>query len=141
MLHTYRKYVVGEKPHIVSSITYWLTFLLLIILTIITVLLSKIEIKSYSILIALIIASIKASLVFAIFMHLWLDNKFYTIILISSMLVLSLFIIMPIIDLNSRNWLDKKKTNFLPRNEIIKKYKQNNPNKPPLRPGLIKPKI
>ena len=102
----------------------------------VTVLLNQVNFGSASILIAIFVAGVKSSLVFAFFMHLWFDSKFYIFIVVTAFITLSLFIGISILDLDSRDWLDEQRANFLPRNERVEQYKKEKPNALALRPGL-----
>jgi cytochrome c oxidase subunit 4 len=80
----------SEKSHIthISSYKDHLTVLaFLITLTIITVAITSIELSAFNVVAALIIASIKASIVLLYFMHLKFDRKVY---LLMTILVLAL---------------------------------------------------
>ena len=73
----------------------------LLFLTWVTVFLAKIDLGNWSIVIALSIATLKASLVCLFFMHLYYDQPFNSIILITSLLMVLIFILFSLIDLSS----------------------------------------
>jgi cytochrome c oxidase subunit 4 len=87
-----------------SAKTYLLVLLALLTLTTITVTAAGIDFGSPSanVVIALIIASIKASLVALFFMHLRWDKPLNAIIFVIGVLFLSLFLIFCVIDEASR---------------------------------------
>lgn len=132
--------VQGPHPHVLPVGLYWFVFFFLVGMTLLTVHLAEYDFGSLSMFVTLLIAGTKAALVAAIFMHLWFDNKFLTLVLSSCLLFLALFILFPIIDLGSRAELDDVKENFLPRNEKVYQYEIDHPNALPLRPGLAEPK-
>lgn len=134
--HQYRHMVQGDEPHLLPIWLYWLIFSILLFFTYVTVTLADYDFGSLSLFITLLIAGTKASLVLAVFMHLWYDNKFFAMIVGSCLVFLSLFILFPILDFGSRDWLDDKKTNFLPRNELVYERKLKDPKAMPLMPGL-----
>jgi len=134
--HEYRHLVQGAEPHCLPLGLYWFIFGCLLFFTYITVLLSTYDLGSYSLLVTLLIASTKATLVLAVFMHLWFDNKFFALIVGSSLVFLSLFMFFSILDVGSRDWLDAKKANFLPRDERVYERKLKEPDAPPLMGGL-----
>lgn len=76
----------------------------LLILTVITVGASRIDFGSANMLIAMAIASIKASLVIAIFMHVKWDTAINRIVFLSSFLFLSLLFIFTLADHATRRW-------------------------------------
>jgi cytochrome c oxidase subunit 4 len=82
--------------------TYAATLITLLILTFITVGASYIDFGSGNIVIALVIATIKASLVGLIFMHLLHDKPIDGLILCAGFLLLSLFLGFCFIDFDSR---------------------------------------
>lgn len=131
--------VKGPKPHTHSVWLYWAVFLALIFFTIVTVWLSGHDFGKLNMVITLLIAGSKASLVMAFFMHLAFDNKFFGIIAGTSLIFLALFILFPILDLETRADLDVNQINFLPRDEQVHKYELDNPKSLPLRPGLTEP--
>jgi cytochrome c oxidase subunit 4 len=132
----YRHFVKAPVPHTHSVWLYWGIFFALVALKIITVLAAGIDFGSFSVFIALLIASTKAVLVFAVFMHLWFDNKFFALIVSATLVFLSLFILFPILDDGSRALVDADRENFLPREEAVYEHAVKNPNALPLRPGL-----
>lgn len=74
----------------------------LLILTAITVGTSRIDFGSANMLIAMLIASVKASLVIAFFMHMKWDTAINKIVFLSSFLFLSLLFIFTLADLATR---------------------------------------
>jgi cytochrome c oxidase subunit 4 len=128
--------VRGPKPHPHSVWLYWGVFFTLVFFTAITVGLSHYDFGKLNIIVTLGIASTKAILVMAIFMHLAFDNKFYAVIAATSLVFLSLFIGFPIMDMNTRADLDAIQENFLPRDEAVYKHHIKDPKDLPLRPGL-----
>lgn len=90
-------------PHVSPLSLYLKTFGGLVVLTIITVGVSRIDLgTTTNLLIALFIATIKATIVGALFMHLLTDKRFHTVILLSSVVFLTIFITFTTFDTNSR---------------------------------------
>ena len=133
---SYFAMVKGPKPHLHSVWLYWGIFVTLVFLTAATVSLAQFDFGKLNIVVTLMIASTKAILVMAIFMHLAFDNKFYAVIAATSLVFLSLFIGFPLLDMDSRADLDPHNTNYLPRNEVVYKHHLKAPKELPLRPGL-----
>jgi|SRR6516225_10537087 cytochrome c oxidase subunit 4 len=133
---SYFNLVKGPKPHPHSVWLYWGIFFILVFLTFVTVSLAHYDFGKLNIIVTLLIASTKAILVMAIFMHLAFDNKFYAVIAATSLVFLSLFIGFPILDMKSRGDLDAHNKNYLPRDEAVYKHHIKDPNDLPLRPGL-----
>jgi cytochrome c oxidase subunit IV len=88
--------------HIAPTRFYWAIFGALVLLTVATVKVSYYDFGSANIVIALLIASMKATLVAAFFMHLRYDKPFNTLILLAAFLFLSLFILLTWDDLGVR---------------------------------------
>lgn len=132
--------VQGPHAHVLPVAVYWTVFFILVGFTLLTVHLAEYDFGRFSMFVTLLIAGSKAALVAAIFMHLWFDNKFLTLVLSSCLLFLALFVLFPIIDLGSRGSLDEVKDNFIPRDEKVYQYKLDHPTALPLRPGLADPK-
>jgi cytochrome c oxidase subunit 4 len=74
----------------------------LMVLTIITVAASYVNFGPANLLIAVVIATIKATVVAAIFMHLWFDHRMHSMILGSAGLFLAIFIAFTMFDTESR---------------------------------------
>lgn len=134
---SYFHMVKGPKPHLHSVWLYWGVFFALVFFTVVTVSLAQYDFGKLNIIVTLLIASTKAILVMAVFMHLAFDNKFYAVIAATSLVFLSLFIGFPILDMNSRADLDAHNENYLPRDEAVYKHHLKDPNDLPLRPGLL----
>lgn len=128
--------VKGPKPHTHSVWLYWAVFGALVILTGLTVALAQFDFGKLNLFVTLLIAGTKSCLVMGIFMHLAFDNKFFSVIAGTSFLFLALFIIFPILDMNSRPDVDASRNNYLPRDEQVHKHATDKPEALPLRPGL-----
>jgi cytochrome c oxidase subunit 4 len=92
--------------HIASSQFYWGIFAALIVLTIATVRVSYYDFGSANIIIAILIATTKASLVAAFFMHLRHDKLFNTVAFLAAFLFLAIFILLTYDDLGYRGRVD-----------------------------------
>lgn len=92
-----------HHPHVTPFTTYLKTFGALMVLTIVTVAVSRVDLgTTTNLLIALFIATVKASIVGALFMHLYADHKFHTVIFVSSVVFLAIFITFTSFDLMLR---------------------------------------
>ena len=91
-----------HKHHIIPLSTYMIVFSLLIIMTIVTVFSAQYDFGSFNIILALLIASFKSSLVLLFFMHLYYDNKVNLALILGSVLFLALFIGLTMIDVTRR---------------------------------------
>lgn len=89
--------------HIVGYITNLWVWVALIILTIITVAVSEYDLKMLTVVVALTIASIKAGIVLAYFMHLKFDKKILTVFLLIVLVVFLSFIVLTLVDYYYRN--------------------------------------
>jgi cytochrome c oxidase subunit IV len=93
----------GKIHSHVSSFNFYLgIFGALIFFTIVTVLLSYIHLGPLNLAIAILIASIKASLVVTFFMHLKYDNKFNAVMFICGLLFIGVFFAYTINDTGRR---------------------------------------
>ncbi|MEO6597084.1 MAG: cytochrome C oxidase subunit IV family protein [Planctomycetota bacterium] len=88
--------------HISSPQMFLYVLVALLILTAITVGTSRIDFGSANLLIAMAIASVKASLVIAFFMHMKWDTAINKIVFLSSFLFLSLLFVFTLADLATR---------------------------------------
>lgn len=92
--------------HIASTQFYIGIFVALVILTILTVKVSYYDFGEANVLIAIAIATAKASLVSIFFMHLAHDKKFNALTFVSAFLFLGIFIVFTYDDLGRRAELD-----------------------------------
>jgi cytochrome c oxidase subunit 4 len=99
-----------DDDHVQSHIASWQfycgIFAALVVLTIITVKVSYYDFGTFNILVALLIATAKASLVALFFMHLRHDNLFNSFAFLISFIFLALFILLTYDDLGRRAKLD-----------------------------------
>lgn len=102
--------------HVSSSIFYVGVFVALLCLTAMTVGQSYVDLGSLNIALVVLIASLKASLVVAFFMHLRWDNKFNALIFISTILFIGVFFAYTMNDTDRRGDLDPdQNVKILPR--------------------------
>lgn len=73
-------------------------FAALMVLTVLTVAAAQIDLGTANLLIALAIATLKASLVALYFMHLRYDNPFYALIFVVGLLFLAFFLALTLLD-------------------------------------------
>lgn len=78
--------------------TYFFVWIGLLLFTVITVVVSLMQLGRLSVLAALLIASIKASLVLAIFMHLKYERRVFKIMFLVTIVTLTIFIGMTFFD-------------------------------------------
>ncbi len=91
----------------VSSVKFMVgIFATLIFLTFVTVAVSRVDLGAANGFVAVLVATIKASLVAAFFMHLRWDKPFNTLIFVSSFLFLGIFMLFSLDDLNTRGRID-----------------------------------
>src|SRR5436190_17823141 len=97
-----------HSEHIVSAKLYWLIFLALIVGTVVTALVARVDLGTYhgidaNTLVALFIATCKASLVVLIFMHVkYTSEKMSKAILIAAVFWLILLLVLSLTDYSSR---------------------------------------
>jgi cytochrome c oxidase subunit 4 len=98
----------GEHhPHVLPFSMYIATWGTLLVLTVVTVGASYLDLgHTGNLIVALTIATIKASVVGLIFMHLKWDHKFHSVIFFSSLIFLAVFIGIVISDTEFRGELD-----------------------------------
>jgi cytochrome c oxidase subunit 4 len=88
--------------HVSSSAMFLNVLLILLVLTVVTVGASRIDFGAANMLIAMLIASVKASLVILFFMHVKWDTAINKIVFLSSFLFLSLLFIFTLADQATR---------------------------------------
>jgi cytochrome c oxidase subunit IV len=97
-----------HSQHIVSSKLYWLIWFILIVGTVVTALVARVDLGTYhgidaNTVVALFIATCKASVVVLIFMHVkYTNEKMTKAILLSAIFWLLLLLVLSLIDYSSR---------------------------------------
>ncbi len=81
-----------SKPHITPISHYLGVASALFVLTILTVTVSHIDLGPWNLVVAMMIAGLKATLVALFFMHLLYDNKFYLVAFGSAIIFVTIFI-------------------------------------------------
>jgi cytochrome c oxidase subunit IV len=93
----------GEiHAHIIPLKNYIIVFLTLVALTALTVIASRFDFGAMNTIIAILIASIKAGLVLAIFMHLKYDDRLYLVVILTSVFFLIVMYFFSILDFVTR---------------------------------------
>ncbi len=90
------------KHHIIPLKVYFIVFAALMVLTALTVLVTKIDLGSFNIVLAMLIAIVKSTLVLLFFMHLYYDKKTNLVFFLGSVLFLCIFIVFTLMDINYR---------------------------------------
>jgi cytochrome c oxidase subunit 4 len=88
----------NENHHIIPYRTFLYVLALLITLTLISVTLTRISLGTLTVVIALLIASVKSSFVLRIFMHLKFENRFLSSMVIAVILIISAVIFITLLD-------------------------------------------
>jgi cytochrome c oxidase subunit 4 len=100
--HAHGAHGKDHVPHVLPLGVYLGTFATLLVLTAITVGASYVNFGAWNLIIAMVIATVKAATVALIFMHLWFDHKFHSVIIGSSVLFLAIFITFTMFDTENR---------------------------------------
>jgi len=114
-----------HKHHILPLKVYLGVGAALFVLTAITVWVSFFHFGAFNIVVAMLIATIKGSLVALYFMHLKYDNKFYLTIFVLSLVFLSIFIGLTMFDTLRRGELSREEAGSIKENARI--YDQSTP--------------
>lgn len=93
-------------PHVLPLSVYLKVFGALLVLTVVTVLAARVDLGEWNVVIALAIATTKATLVAVIFMHLFWDAKFHSLILLSTVMFMAIFMSFTSFDLFHRGRAD-----------------------------------
>jgi len=108
-----------HTPHVLPLKIYFSVAGALFILTVITVMVSYYDFGSFNLLIAMVVATVKATLVALYFMHLKYDDKLYLTMLIMSLVFLSLFIGITMLDTMFRGLIDPMRDGQINKEAII----------------------
>lgn len=117
-----------EGHHVTSKRTLIGVLVALMILTVLTVAASRIDLgETMNLALALLIASVKASLVIAVFMHLLYEKPILSIILFFCLSTGALFLSLTMADLGARDAVDPQRADFLSQPEMVMQAKLNDP--------------
>ncbi|MBK8168851.1 MAG: cytochrome C oxidase subunit IV family protein [Sandaracinaceae bacterium] len=96
----------GVHPHIAPVKMYIAIFLGLIFFTVVTVAVGFVHLGPLNLLVAIVIATIKAALVVIFFMHLKDDAKFNALVFVGSLLFAGVFLVYTMNDTGHRGQID-----------------------------------
>ncbi len=91
--------------HIVTKKQYTLIFGILMLLTLATTAIGMIDLGRLNVVVALVIATIKALLVVLFFMHIYWSSKLNKLVVVSGVVWLALLLWLTLTDIFSRGWL------------------------------------
>lgn len=115
----------GGHHHVASSALFFKVLVALLFLTVITVAASRVDFGAANLLIAMLIASVKAALVMSIFMHLKWDTAVNRIMFLSSFLFLALLFLFTLADLSTRGMEEQLQRVAAP---VADQWKHPNPS-------------
>ena len=96
-----------HAPHVAPAKLFINVLLALLVLTILTVAVSRFDFGSFNMLVAMLIAAVKAALVMTFFMHLKWDTAINNIAILSSFMFLALLFVFTLADLSTRDATDR----------------------------------
>lgn len=96
--HPYEAVAGPAHGHVVPAKVLIAVWLVLMILTVLTVAVTYVDFGSYNLFAALLIAVFKASLVLLYFMHLRYDSPFHSLLMISALVFVGVFIAISMLD-------------------------------------------
>jgi cytochrome c oxidase subunit 4 len=91
--------------HIVTKKQYAMVFAILMLLTLATTAIGMIDLGRLNVVVALVIATIKALLVVLFFMHIYWSSKLNKLVVVSGVAWLALLLWLTLTDVFSRGWL------------------------------------
>ena len=91
--------------HIVTKKQYSLVFGALLLLTFVTTAVGMMDLGRLNVVVALVIAVIKAMLVVLLFMHIYWSTKLTRVVVVSGLAWLALLLWLTLTDVLSRGWL------------------------------------
>ena len=109
-----------DHPHVMPLPIYFGVFAFLLVMTVVTVGVSVIGLPPLlAIVVAMVVATAKASLVVLYFMHLRYESPFYAFIFCSALFFIGLCFILILIDMNSRAYFVPEESTEFYRNEQL----------------------
>lgn len=105
--------------HVLPLSTYLIISGILFVLTVVTVVIAEFDFGSFNFLVAMAVATVKATLVALYFMHLKYDNKLYLTSLVLSLIFLAIFIGLTLIDTMYRGEIEVIERDVIKKEAII----------------------
>lgn len=100
-------------PHVTPLPVYFTVFGILLVLTVLTVVVSTLGLPPMaSLIVAMAVALVKATLVAMYFMHLKYEDSFYTFIFAVSLVFVGLFFVGTLVDMRERTTISPDEANF-----------------------------
>ena len=99
-------HVDGLGHHVSPVRVYWLVFGALLVFTVLTYAVSFANLGVAALPVAMLVASVKASLVCTFFMHLKYDERFNVLIFLSSLFFMGVFFVFTMMDVATRALVD-----------------------------------
>ena len=109
----------GQTHHILPLKTYLAVAGALFVLTAITVAVAQFHFGEFNLLIAILIAAVKSTLVALYFMHLKYDNKLYLTLFVMSLVFLAIFISITMLDTLFRGEIDPVRDGAIKKEAVI----------------------
>jgi cytochrome c oxidase subunit IV len=103
---------------------------LLLVMTAVTVFVAQFDFGAMNMVVAMVVATFKATLVVAYFMQLRYDNKFFFVMLMVSLIALMVFIVFTMIDQKSRTGIYDKQMQEIRKNAKMYEKKPAAPAAP-----------
>ena len=98
------------SQHVVAKKIYFVVFAGLIILTVVTAIVATVDLGPLNIVVALVIAMLKATMVMLFFMHLRWSTRLVHIVAVASLLWLAILISLTLSDYRTRHWTPSPQT-------------------------------
>jgi len=102
----------SRTGHVVSPLILIGTLAALLVLTFATVAITWVDLGAFALWAAMIIATVKATLVVLFFMHMWWDKPIIPIVFITSLLLVALFVGLSLTD--TGQWLPSQIPGYAP---------------------------
>ncbi len=109
----------GHHHHITPLSHYFAVFGALLVLTAVTVGIAQFDFGAANTLIAMLVATVKASMVALIFMHLLYDDRLNSLTFMFGLLFVALFFIFVLSDVYSRGYIDPVRDNHYLKDEQV----------------------
>jgi cytochrome c oxidase subunit IV len=113
----------GHAIHILPLRVYLMVGATLLALTFVTVYVSTFDFGEWNLIVAMVIAAIKALLVAFFFMHLFYDSKVYFSIFVGALMFLAIFIVFTLFDTQTRGQVNAEQEFPINPNAVI--YRDN----------------
>jgi caa(3)-type oxidase subunit IV len=114
-------------PHILPLSVYLAVATALLTLTVVTVWVAQYDLGAMNLLVAMLVAAVKGTLVAMFFMHLKYTSRLYSIVIATAVMMLAVFVVFVMFDTMNRGGVYEIEAGLIEDQAVIYRQDQSNP--------------